>query len=63
MLAGESSGLNGSEVSAILATQENSYEYGRVMSGLEKQWPNHQLFQRDRDTKKSHARYSDGWSS
>ena len=27
------------------------------------QWPNHQLFQRDRDSKKVIARYGDGWPS
>ena len=31
----ESSGSNGSEVSAVLATQENSYDNARVVSGLE----------------------------
>ena len=49
----ENSALNGSEVSAVLATQENSYEYDRVISGLEEQWPNHRLFRRDRDTRKA----------
>ena len=52
---GQHSGLNGSEVSTVLATQENSYEYERVMTGLEEQWPKHRLFRRDRDTEKSHA--------
>ena len=42
------SGFNRSEVSAVLATQENSYEYDRVIDGLEEEWPNHRLFQRDR---------------
>ena len=55
----ENSGLNGSEVSAILATQVNSYEFERITSGLEEQWPNHQL----RDTMKCHAVFGDGWSS
>ena len=50
-------------MSAVLPTQENSYEYDRVMSGLEEQWPNRRLFQRDHETKKSHAHHSDGWSS
>ena len=53
------SGLTGSEVSAVLATHEKD----RVMSGLEEQWPNHRPFQRDRDTKQSHAHHGDGWSS
>ena len=35
----ENSGLNGSEASAGLATQENSHEYDRFTNGLE-QWPN-----------------------
>ena len=30
----ENSGLNGSEVGAVLATQENSYDYVRVLGGL-----------------------------
>ena len=52
----ESSGLNGLEVSAILAPQQNSYGHDR-----EEQWPNHRLFQRDRDAKKtSQAHHSDG---
>ena len=59
----DNSGLNRSEVSAVLATGENNYDYDGVMSGLEEQRPNHRLFQRDSDTKKSHAHHSDGWSS
>ena len=58
----ESSGSNGSEVSAVLATQENRHDDARVVSGLEGQWPNHRLFQRDRDVKKKHAHHGDGWS-
>ena len=57
------SGLNGSDVSAVLTTQENSYDNDRVMSGLEEHWLNHRLFQRDRDVKKSHAHHDEGWSS
>ena len=57
----ENSGLNGSEVSAILATQQSSYDYDRVKKGLEEQWPNHRLFQRYRGAKKmSQAQYGDG---
>ena len=58
----ESSGSNGSEVSAVLAIQENSYDDVRVVSGQKEQWPNHRRFQRDRDVKKN-VHYGDGWSS
>ena len=34
----ENSGLDASEASAVLATQENSYDYACAMSGLE-EWP------------------------
>ena len=47
------SGLNGSDVGAVLTAQQNSYDYDRVMNGLEEQWPNHHLFQRDRNAKKT----------
>ena len=33
----ENNGLNGSEVSAVLATQENNCDHDRVMTGLEEQ--------------------------
>ena len=59
----ENTGLNGSEVCAVLATPENSYDYDRVMSGREELWPKHRLFERDRDAKKSLARCGDGRSS
>ena len=53
----ENSGLNGSEVSAVLATQENSYEYDRVMrtGGESSTLPARQRHE------ESHAHYSDEW--
>ena len=57
-----SSGSNGSEVSAVLATQENRHDHARVKSGQNEQWPNHRRFQRDRDVNQSYAHYGDAWS-
>ena len=58
----ESRGSNGSEVNAVLATQENRHDVVRVKSGQKEPWPNHRRFQRDRDVNQSYAHYGDGWS-
>ena len=49
----ESSVSNGSEVGAVLAIQENSYDDVRVVSGQKEQWPNHRRSQPDGDVKKN----------
>ena len=58
----ESSGSNGSEVSAVLATQVNRHDHARVKSGQNEQWPNHRRFLSDRDVNQSYAHYGDAWS-
>ena len=54
----EYSGLNPSEVSAVLGPQGNKYDWDSVLTGLTEQWPDQRLFLRDKDLKhttKSHS--------